>query len=203
MKSQYIAPAELDRRNLIGENGMDPAPDSQTASPEEVYSTVATFALESTRVLARVLRDQQTGLYRISLLSEDPEHRRYVLVGVGGHRGQTPLQATDRHGLATIRLAHADDWNCMYVVVITPFASITLPEGLPLSGSICSGAVPINVVAQDSCVQLTLLPGPGQPIGHAVAVLRDGSAVLRSVCNNRVSFDRSTAGHATELRLFL
>jgi hypothetical protein len=170
---------------------------------ETRFASVATFALASTGVLARVVRDQESGLYRISVLSEDPEHRRYVLVGVGGPEGQSPLNPTDRDGLATMHLEYAADWNTMFVVVITPCASITLPQGLPLSGSLSGGAVTASIAADPGSVRLTLVPAPGERIGHAVAVLRDGSAVLREVADNRVSFDPSVAPVATELRFFL
>jgi hypothetical protein len=74
---------------------------------------------------------------------------------------------------------------------------------LPLSGNISSGAVSVNVAAMDREVHVTLLPGTVERIGHAIAVLRDGSAVLREVSENRVSFDPSVARTATELRFFL
>jgi hypothetical protein len=170
---------------------------------ESRYTSVATFALASTGVLARIVRDHQTGHSRISVLSEDPEHRRHVLVGVGGPQGQTPLQPTDANGLATIDLEETDDWAARYVVVIAPVFSLPLPDGLPLSGSISCGTASINVLALESDIRITLMPGPLENIGHAMAVLRDGSAVLSEVSDNRVSFPSPMAGSVTELRFFL
>jgi hypothetical protein len=170
---------------------------------EARYASVATFALASTGVLARIVRDHVTGLCRISVLSEDPEHRRHVLVGVGGPQGQTPLQPTDAEGLATIDLEETDDWTARYVVVIAPAFSLPLPDGLPLSGSISCGAASISVLAMENDIRITLMPGPLERIGHAMAVLRDGSALLREVSDNGVSFPFPIAGSVTELRFFL
>jgi len=167
------------------------------------YASVATFALASTGVLARVVRDQLTGLFRISVLSEDPEHRRYVLVGVGGPQGQTPLQPTDAEGLATIDLEDTDDWTARYVVVIAPAFALPLPEGLPLSGTISCGALSVSILAMPGDIRVTLMTGTMEHIGHAIAVLRDGSALLSRVSDNQVSFDSSVAGSVTELRFFL
>lgn len=173
------------------------------AEAENRYTSVATFALASTGVLARVVCDQQTGLYRISVLSENPDHRRFVLVGVGGPQGQTPLTATDSEGIATIRMESGLDWNAMYVVVITPSVTLHLSGGLPVSGSLSCGTVSVGIHSITAGVQVTLLNPSIERIGHALAVLGDGSASLREVTDNTVVFEHAVARQAIALRFFL
>ncbi len=175
---------------------------AQTAS-ETRYASVATFALASTGVLARVVRDHESGLYRISVLAEDPEHRRHVLVGVGGPDGQSPLSPTDRDGLAVMSLASEADWSTMYAVVITPCASIVLPTGLPLSGTVSGGSMSVVITSHNGSLCLAISAHPGERVGHTVVVLRDGSAILRPVVDNSCSFEPAVAPEATELRFFV
>ncbi len=174
----------------------DPAEDAR-------FTNVATFAVGSAHVLARIMKDRRENSYRLYILSDDPELSRHVLVGVGGAPKDSPLVETDATGMALLKLEEHRDWSTSYVVVITPAVSFRLVEQLHPGSCLSHDHVVVTASGENSNLTLSIQEAGPEKIGHALAILDDGRTFLRNVINNAFSLPVYAAMRMTELRLFV
>jgi len=166
------------------------------------FTTVATFAIESTHLLARIVKDRAERHHRVYLLAEDPELKRHVLIGVGGPGVRSPLVPTDAEGVATLALDDGGDWTSSYVVVVAPRATFPLAPPLHDGMHATSTDLQLAIAVEGDGFCFTVTPPPGERVGHGLAVRDDGTLVLREIRDNRLSLSHHEVERITELRLF-
>lgn len=194
--------AQVDIRSLgAGKTMLQLA--AQTTSHESLYQmSVATFAIESARVLARVVKDRASNKFRIYILAEDPEMSRHVLVGVKTKDGEPVLIPTNAAGIALLPSTEPRDWTLSTVVVVTPVASFHLPDGLTGKPTLVREGLSVSTKTAKDLVSIGISSSPDDPVGRVMAVLENGSAVIKQCEEHRVSFSPDEAKRMRELRLF-
>ncbi len=194
--------AQVDIRSLgTGKTMLQLA--AQTTSRESIYQmSVGTFAIESARVLARVVKDRASNKFRIFILAEDPEMSRHVLVGVKTKDGEPVLIPTNAVGIALLPSTEPRDWTLSTVVVVTPVASFHLPDGLTGKPALVREGLKVSQKAAKDLMNIEISSSPDDPVGRVMGVLGNGSTIVKECEDHRVSFALDEAKAIRELRLF-